>query len=76
MKDLSALQATTKAIADAQAIIDANIPVRNKLIAAGRKDGYAWPSLEAASGLSRQGTVNAGVQGNRGVLPVPRQRAA
>lgn len=65
--DLSALEANRKTREDARA----ELP---KLIIAAREDGWSWPSIAAAAGLSRQACRDIVLAANKGVLPTPRQR--
>ena len=64
--DLSALEENARVRKTARA----ELP---KLIVAARRDGWSWPAIARAAGLSKQATFNIAKEGNGGVVPEKRQ---
>lgn len=48
---------------------------RNRLVVELREDGYSWPRIAEATGLSESGVERIARAVNGGSLPIPRQRA-
>lgn len=74
MRNLDRLTALGAERVAAQDAVDRLTKQIEKEIVAARADNWPWPQIMDAAQLSRQGAIESAKRGNKGVMPVPRQR--